>query len=144
MSRRTSSTHMAPPVTAYSSFIRGASPLGLPDTLTRPSTSLRTTLSDVEGRRRASASAKATARPRRSASREGGPFAGLASLRSSHLRGRSSRSGDERDRCADWPWLYTRDAAREHNGPGRPPAGSPFVRYVLESAPCAIECTCCS
>src|SRR5262249_5987169 len=101
MSRRTSSTHMAPPVTAYSSFIRGASPLGLPDTLSRPSTSLRTTLSlrrarsplrgptaahralsDVEGRRRASASAKATARPRRSASREGGPFAGLAPLRS--------------------------------------------------------------
>src|SRR5438034_1142823 len=56
------------------SLDRGASPLGLPDRRSRSPL-----------RRLASASAKAPARPRRSASREGGPIAWLARNARSHL-----------------------------------------------------------
>src|SRR5262249_46173019 len=84
-------------------IIRGASPLGLPDTRSR-----------APLRRRA-------------------PFAWLTRCRSLAAPRRTTRSArpvDERDRCAGWPWLYTRDAAREHTGPDRPPAASRFVRQA--------------
>src|SRR6185436_9043631 len=63
-----------------SSLIRGASPLGLPYTRSRSPL-----------RRLASASAKAPARPRRSASREGGPCAWLARDARSRLHAMCSR-----------------------------------------------------